>query len=387
VIMAKIRVLIVDDSLFFRTSLERMLKKDPEIEIVGMAYDAADAMQKIQQLRPNVVTLDVEMPRMNGIEFLGKLLPVYSVPVVVVSSAPVRVFDALSAGAVDFVRKPELKSPSDFAAFAADLAEKIKAASMARVHLKKAVSAAAVATAATAAAAGNTARTPAPARSQALAPLAASAAASAATAAAALRSPMASAVSAAKKDTLIAIGASTGGTEATIAVVKNLPASTPGIVIVQHMPPVFTNMYAQRLNRICNMSAIEATDMMRVEQGKIIVAAGDYQLRVMRDAQGYYVTVRPGEKVSGHCPSVDVMFESVASAAGARAIGVLLTGMGQDGANGLLKMRRAGAYTIGQDQESCVVYGMPAVAFEIGAVQKQLPVDQITGDIITYLGR
>ncbi len=385
--MAKIRVLIVDDSLFFRTSLERMLKKDPEIEIVGMAYDAADAMQKIQQLRPNVVTLDVEMPRMNGIEFLGKLLPVYSVPVVVVSSAPVRVFDALSAGAVDFVRKPELKSPSDFAAFAADLAEKIKAASMARVHLKKAVSAAAVATAATAAAAGNTARTPAPARSQALAPLAASAAASAATAAAALRSPMASAVSAAKKDTLIAIGASTGGTEATIAVVKNLPASTPGIVIVQHMPPVFTNMYAQRLNRICNMSAIEATDMMRVEQGKIIVAAGDYQLRVMRDAQGYYVTVRPGEKVSGHCPSVDVMFESVASAAGARAIGVLLTGMGQDGANGLLKMRRAGAYTIGQDQESCVVYGMPAVAFEIGAVQKQLPVDQITGDIITYLGR
>jgi len=380
VIMAKIRVLIVDDSLFFRTSLERMLKKDPEIEIVGMAYDAADAMQKIQQLRPNVVTLDVEMPRMNGIEFLGKLLPVYSVPVVVVSSAPVRVFDALSAGAVDFVRKPELKSPSDFAAFAADLAEKIKAASMARVHLKKAVSAAA----------GNTARTPAPARSQALAPLAplaASAAASAATAAAALRSPMASAVSAAKKDTLIAIGASTGGTEATIAVVKNLPASTPGIVIVQHMPPVFTNMYAQRLNRICNMSAIEATDMMRVEQGKIIVAAGDYQLRVMHDAQGYYVTVRPGEKVSGHCPSVDVMFESVASAAGARAIGVLLTGMGQDGANGLLKMRRAGAYTIGQDQESCVVYGMPAVAFEIGAVQKQLPVDQITGDIITYLGR
>lgn len=310
---------------------------------------------------------------------MGKLLPVYSVPVVVVSSAPVRVFDALSAGAVDFVRKPELKSPSDFAAFAADLAEKIKAASMATVHLKKA------APAATAAAAGSAARTPA--RPPVSAPLAASAAASAATAAAALRSPTASAVSAAKKDTLIAIGASTGGTEATIAVVKNLPASTPGIVIVQHMPPVFTNMYAQRLNRICNMSAVEATDMMRVEQGKIIVAAGDYQLRVMRDAQGYYVTVRPGEKVSGHCPSVDVMFESVAAAAGARSVGILLTGMGQDGANGLLKMRQRGAYTIGQDQESCVVYGMPAVAFELGAVQKQLPVDQITADVITYLSR
>ena len=398
--MAKIRVLIVDDSLFFRTSLERMLKKDPEIEIIGMAYDAADAMQKIQQLRPNVVTLDVEMPKMNGIEFLGKLLPIYSVPVVVVSSAPVRVFDALSAGAVDFVRKPELKSPSDFAAFAADLADKIKAASMARVHLKTAVSAAAAATAATVAAVNSTTRTAAPIgaaslRSSVSAPSAvpptassaASMAASAASAAAALRSPLSPTVSAAKKDTLIAIGASTGGTEATIAVVKNLPASTPGIVIVQHMPPVFTNMYAQRLNRICNMSAVEATDMMRVEQGKIIVAAGDYQLRVMRDAQGYYVTVRPGEKVSGHCPSVDVMFESVSLAAGPRAVGILLTGMGQDGANGLLKMRQRGAYTIGQDQESCVVYGMPAVAFELGAVQKQLPVDQITGDIITYLSR
>lgn len=370
--MGKIRVLIVDDSLFFRTSLERMLKRDPQIEIVGMAYDAADAMQKIQQLRPSVVTLDVEMPKMNGIEFLGKLLPVYRVPVVVVSSAPVRVFDALSAGAVDFVRKPELKSPADFAAFAEDLAEKIKAASMAHVHLRTAAPAPAPA-----------AR---PAVQRAAAPSPVSAAATAASAAAALRpQALGGPINAAKKDTLIAIGASTGGTEATIAVVKNLPAATPGIVIVQHMPPVFTNMYAQRLNRICNMSAVEATDMMRVEQGKIIVAAGDFQLRVMHDAQGYYVTVRPGEKVSGHCPSVDVMFESVAAAAGARSIGVLLTGMGQDGANGLLKMRQRGAYTIGQDQESCVVYGMPAVAFEIGAVTKQLPVDQITADIVGFL--
>ena len=376
--MGKIRVLIVDDSLFFRTSLERMLKKDPQIEIVGMAYDAADAMQKIQQLRPTVVTLDVEMPKMNGIEFLRKLLPVYRVPVVVVSSAPVRVFDALSAGAVDFVRKPELKSPSDFAAFAEDLAEKIKAASMAQVHLRTASSTLAPGPAA--------ARPAPPSRSPVSAPSAASAAATAASAAAALRPASAGGpINATKKDILIAIGASTGGTEATIAVVKNLPAATPGIVIVQHMPPVFTNMYAQRLNRICNMSAVEATDMMRVEQGKIIVAAGDYQLRVMRDAQGYYVTVRPGEKVSGHCPSVDVMFESVAASAGARSIGVLLTGMGADGANGLLKMRQRGAYTIGQDQESRVVYGMPAVAFELGAVTKQLPVDQITADLVSYL--
>ncbi len=167
--------------------------------------------------------------------------------------------------------------------------------------------------------------------------------------------------------------------------VKNLPAATPGIVIVQHMPPVFTNMYAQRLNRICNMSAVEATDMMRVEQGKIIVAAGDYQLRVMRDAQGYYVTVRPGEKVSGHCPSVDVMFESVAASAGARSIGVLLTGMGADGANGLLKMRQRGAYTIGQDKESSVVYGMPGVAQNIGAVCIQASCDNVSNVLLRHL--
>lgn len=350
----RIRVLIVDDSLFFRTSLERTLKNDPSIQIVGMAYDSFDALEKIKQLHPDVVTLDVEMPKLNGIEFLKKLLPVHRIPVVVVSSAPIQVFDALSAGAVDFVRKPELKSPSDFSLFASDLAEKIKAASVAKVRIVGA--------------SAPTAFTPAP-KSR---PSAVS---------------VASAPSFFQKNVVIAIGASTGGTEATISVVKNLPASTPGIVIVQHMPPVFTNMYAQRLNRICNMRAVEATDGERVETGKIIVGAGDYHLRLARDAQGYYVTSRPGEKVSGHCPSVDVLFESVASAAGSSAIGILLTGMGADGAQGLLKMRRRGAYTIGQDQESCVVYGMPMVANEIGAVQKQLSLDLIANDILTYLSR
>ncbi len=374
----KIRVLIVDDSLFFRTSLERALKKDPAIEIVGMAYDAHDAMDKIQKLRPSVVTLDVEMPKMNGIDFLRKLLPVHRVPVVVVSAAPVQVFDALSAGAVDFVRKPELRSPSDFAAFSADLAEKIKAASMAKVHLPR-TAAAPAAPAAVSPAAAVPAAFPAPAS--------APAAASPMAAPAIFTRPLPAFAGPRNKDTVIAIGASTGGTEATVAVVKNLPANTPGIVIVQHMPPVFTSMYAQRLNRICNMRAVEATDMERVEQGKIIIGAGEYHLRLARDAQGYYVTSRPGEKVSGHCPSVDVLFDSVASTAGPNAVGVILTGMGSDGAQGLLKMRRRGAYTIGQDQETCVVYGMPCVAFENGAVQKQLPLDSIAADILNYVGK
>lgn len=371
-ILRKIRVLIVDDSLFFRTSLQRALKADAEIEIVGMAYDAQDAMTKIQQIRPDVVTLDVEMPKMNGIDFLRKLLPVQRVPVVVVSAAPVQVFDALSAGAVDFVRKPELRSPSDFANFADDLADKIKAASMAKVRLP-----------APAAAAAPPATPPRMRPVMGAAPV--SPAASPAAAPALFR-PMPAFAGPRNKDTVIAIGASTGGTEATIAVIKNLPANTPGIVIVQHMPPVFTSMYAQRLNRICNMRAVEARDMERVEQGKIIIGAGDFHLRLARDAQGYYVTSRPGEKVSGHCPSVDVLFESVAMTAGANAVGVILTGMGADGAQGLLKMRRRGAYTIGQDQETCVVYGMPCVAFENGAVQKQLPLDAIAADILTYVG-
>lgn len=375
-IVKKIRVLIVDDSLFFRTSLERALKKDAAIEIVGMAYDAHDAMDKIQKLRPNVVTLDVEMPKMNGIDFLRKLLPIYRVPVVVVSAAPVQVFDALSAGAVDFVRKPELRSPADFAAFSADLADKIKAASMAKVRLPASMAPTPVRPAAA----------PAMQRPTASAPAAAVSSAPAA-APAIITRPLPAFAGPRNKDTVIAIGASTGGTEATVAVVKNLPANTPGIVIVQHMPPVFTSMYAQRLNRICHMRAVEATDMERVEQGKIIIGAGEYHLRLARDAQGYYVTSRPGEKVSGHCPSVDVLFDSVASAAGPNAVGVILTGMGSDGAEGLLKMHRRGAYTIGQDQETCVVYGMPCVAYEKGAVKKQLPLDSIAADILNYVGR
>lgn len=380
-----IRVLIVDDSLFFRTSLERALKKNSNIEIAGLAVDADDALEKIRRLRPDVVSLDVEMPKMNGIDFLKKLLPIYRVPVVVVSAAPVKVFDALSAGAVDFVRKPELRSPSDFANFADDLAEKIKAASMAKVRLPAALAATA---SAAAAAAPRPAATPAaPAAPAAAAPkLPVMGAPPRPAGAPAIQRPLPPFAGPRNPNAVIAIGASTGGTEATIAVVKNLPANMPGIVIVQHMPAVFTSMYAQRLNRICNMRAVEAKDMERVEQGKIIIGAGDFHLRLARDAQGYYVTSRPGEKVSGHCPSVDVLFDSVASAAGANAVGVILTGMGSDGAEGLLKMRRRGAYTIGQDQETCVVYGMPCVAYEKGAVQKQLPLDAITAELVSYVG-
>ncbi len=339
--LSKIRVLIVDDSIFFRTTLERGLKADPRIEVVGTAADALEAMNKIQELRPDVVTLDVEMPKLSGIDFLKKLMPVHPVPVIVVSAMPIRVLDALDAGAVDFARKPDIKSSQDFKSFLAELTVKIKIASVARVH-----------------------RAP---QSPAPVPL------------------VLNGGGTSLGDTVIAIGASTGGTEAILAVVRDLPPTTPGIVVVQHMPPVFTKMYAERLDRVCRMRVTEAVHRERVEPGKIIVGAGDFHLRLAKDALGYYVRSEPGPRVSGHCPSVDVLFESVAGTAGGHAMGILLTGMGADGAAGLLKMRRAGAYTVGQDEESCVVYGMPRVAWDRGAVASQLPLGSIGADIIRFL--
>lgn len=347
--VAKIRVLLVDDSLFFLKQLELGLQADPRIEVVGMAKDPIEAEQKIRQLRPDVVTLDVEMPKMNGIEFLRKLMPVFPVPVIVVSSLPIRVLDALEAGAVDFVRKPEVNTGQTRMSFMNDLRNQVKMASVAKVQHK--------------------AQSP----SATVAPHA---------------MPVKSAPSlkpGTRQGTVIAIGASTGGTEAILKVVKQLPPTTPGIVMVQHMPASFTKMFAQRLDSICQMKVVEATNRERIETGKIILAAGDYHLRVAKDVLGYYVRSEPGPKVSGHCPSVDVLFESVAAIYGRGAIGVILTGMGADGSSGLLKMRQAGSYNIGQDKESCVVYGMPQVAFNIGAVSKQLPLENIGSEIIRHL--
>ncbi len=338
----KTRVLVVDDSILFRTTLTKRLETDPNLEVIATASNAMDAMTKIEQLRPDVVTLDVEMPKMSGIEFLKKLMPLHPTPVVVVSSAPITALDALDAGAVDFVKKPQVSSPQDLDIFIRDLISKIKIASIARVGQRKPLTAASLL--------GKTSS---------------------------LIKPV--------DDMVIAIGASTGGTEAILEVVKELPATTPGIVIVQHMPPVFTRMYAERLNKICKMRVKEAEDGDRVEAGKIIIGAGEFHLRLAKDSQGYYVRSQRGEKVSGHCPSVDVLFDSVAATAKGRAMGVILTGMGADGAKGLLAMKKAGAYTVGQDKESCVVYGMPMVAFNIGGVTKQFPLNQIGDEIIRHL--
>jgi len=344
--LSKIRVLIVDDSITFRRALEIGLSNDMNIEIIGTAMDAMDAMEKITALKPDVVTLDVEMPKMNGIDFLKKLMPIHPVPVIVVSSLPINTFDALQAGAVDFVRKPVVKGAFDMNNFISDLTVKVKVASKAHIPAPRVL----------------TAVRPANAPSGGLI-----------------------LNRAASNNLVIAIGASTGGTEAILAVVRDLPPTTPGIIVVQHMPPVFTNMYAQRLNRICKMKVKEAENGDRVEQGKIIIAAGDYHLRLLKDSNGYFIRSEQGAKVSGHCPSVDVMFDSVAASAGRNAIGVILTGMGADGAKGITKLHDTGAYTIGQDKDSCVVYGMPMEAFKLGGISKQFPVNQIGDEIIRYL--
>lgn len=339
----RIRVLVVDDSLLFRETLSKKLAMDSHLEIVGTAVDSYDAFEKIKALSPDVVTLDVEMPKLNGIEFLKKLMPQRPVPVVVVSSLPINALDALDAGAVDFVKKPLIKSPADFDSFIRELSVKIKIASTARVGQKVMHHA------------------PNPVTTNP------------------------TSITRTHSDMVIAIGASTGGTEAILSVIQDLPVTTPGIVIVQHMPPVFTSMYAQRLDKICKMSVKEAVNGDRVEQGKVIIAAGEYHLTLASDMRGFYVKSEMGEKVSGHCPSVDVLFSSVAKVAGRKALGVILTGMGADGAKGMLEMKNKGAHTIGQDKDSCVVYGMPMVAFNIGGVIKQAPLDQISTEIIRYL--
>lgn len=337
----KIKVLIIDDSMMVRQLFSKRLSEDPGIEIVGKAADVYEARDMIIKYNPDVVTLDVEMPKMNGIEFLKRLMPQYPLPVIVVSAVNARVFDALHAGAVEFVTKPTSNTNLDI--FFKELIVKIKIASTAKV--------------------GHHKRTIIKQTNQ-------------------LDSDYKNA------NKIIAIGSSTGGTNAIYEILKELPRNIPGIVIVQHMPPVFTKLYADRINETCLIEVKEAEDGDEVLPGRALIAPGGYHMRVKKLGAKMVIETEKGtedNKVSGHCPSVDVLFGSVAEAAKNNAIGVILTGMGKDGADGLLKMKRNGAKTIGQDEHSCVVYGMPKVAYEVGAVDIQMPLQNIAAGIINVL--
>lgn len=333
-----IKVLVVDDSIVFREVLSKGISSDPGITVVATAKDPFEARDKILLHKPDVVTCDVEMPKMNGIEFVRRLIPQYPIPVIVVSSISDSVFEAMNAGAVDFVVKPDMGNIRNLEQFIYDLIDKIKIASNAKIVQ-------------------DTVRSTITGRSS----------------------------GSFDSRKIIAIGASTGGTEAIAKILSNMPSTIPGVVIVQHIPPVFSRLFAERLNSSTNLHVKEAETGDYVEQGKVLIAPGEKHMRIKRVSDRYKVECFTCDKVNGHCPSVDVLFESVAKEAGKDAIGVILTGMGYDGAKGLLAIKRSGAQTIGQDEKSSVVYGMPKVAYNIGAVCKQLSLDKIPFSIMDML--
>jgi two-component system, chemotaxis family, protein-glutamate methylesterase/glutaminase len=345
-ITPRIKVLIVDDSAIVRKILSEALAGEPDIEIAGTAPDPYVARDKILSLAPDVLTLDIEMPRMNGLTFLEKLMRFHPMPVIVISSLAqpsCRVaLQALEMGAVDVLGKPG--GPYSVGELRDGLAQKVRAAAVARIRR-------------TGAAPSPVARPPLPA------------------------------IAAPSDDALLAIGASTGGTEAIAAVLARLPASTPGTVIAQHIPPEFSRAFAGRLNESCAMEVREARDGDAIRPGLALIAPGDFHMTVRRAGGKLFVNVKTGPRVCYQRPSVDVLLHSAAEAAGGRAVGVILTGMGNDGAQGMLRMRQAGARTIAQDEASCVVFGMPREAIALGAVEQVLPLDRIAEAIAQSVAR
>ncbi|PPQ33403.1 protein-glutamate methylesterase/protein-glutamine glutaminase [Rhodopila globiformis] len=350
-----IRVLVVDDSALMRQLLSEVLGRLPDIEVAGTASDPYVAREKIKALHPDVLTLDLEMPRMDGLTFLERLMALHPMPVVVLSSFSSRAADtalqALRLGAVDCVAKPGGDIRNGLAALQADLAAKIRSAAAARIGLAPE-------------------RRPRP---TALPRQPVSVAATGASTAVAATGA---------SNVIIAIGASTGGVEALHAVLTALPPDMPPILVTQHMPAGFTTSFARRLNDECALSVTEAKDRQPVRPGHVYLANGAFHLELVRSGLELACRLHDGPPVGGHRPSVDVLFRSVARAAGSRAVGVILTGMGRDGADGLLAMRRAGARTIGQDEASCIVYGMPCAARAAGAVELELPLQRIPQGIV-----
>jgi two-component system chemotaxis response regulator CheB len=349
-----IKVLIIDDSALMRSLLTEIIAGAPDLQVVGSAPDPIAAREMIKALSPDVLTLDVEMPKMDGLEFLGRLMRLRPMPVVMISSLTARgseaTLQALELGAVDFVAKPRAESLALLQGYAEEIRDKIRAAKGA--HLRRPLPVSLVSS-------------PSP-RPEAL--------------------PPATGLSGrALNDRLIAIGASTGGTEAIKEVLVRLPAEVPGIVMVQHMPETFTPSFAKRLDSLGAMRVIEAQGGERIAPGHAYLAPGHSHLTVKRSGGGWVTELSKSEPVNRHRPAVDVLFNSVAKEAGRNAIGVILTGMGKDGAQGMLAMKNAGAWNIGQDQESCVVYGMPREAALVGAVDEVASLNNVAARILARL--
>lgn len=355
-IKKRIRVLVVDDSAVVRQTLTAIIEADPLLELIGTASDPFVAAKKMMTEIPDVITLDVEMPRMDGLTFLQRIMTQHPIPVVIISSLTAAgtetAMKALEYGAVEIITKPQMNTKSFFQESSIRICDAIKAAAHARVKLKRRMHATTIKV-----------------------------------------EPRYSAdvvIPDYKRDNsmlkttekVVAVGASTGGTEALATFLQALPPDSPGIVIVQHMPEGFTRSFADRLNRICDISVKEAENNDSVIRGRALIAPGNKHTLLKRSGARYYVEVTDGPLVNRHRPSVDVLFRSVAINAGANAVGVIMTGMGGDGAKGLLEMKNVGAYTIAQDEQSCVVFGMPHEAIKIEAHQQILPLDSIAGMVL-----
>ncbi|HET9955734.1 MAG TPA: chemotaxis response regulator protein-glutamate methylesterase [Polyangiaceae bacterium] len=362
---ARIRVLVVDDSALMRQLLRQLIENDPELCVVDTASDPLQAWNKIQSRTPDVLTLDVEMPKMDGLTFLDKLMRAQPLPVVMVSSLTEQGCDttlrALELGAVDYVCKPQMDLAQGMHELAHELRQKLKVAARARVQARLRSHSA-----------------PAP-RKPSVSPRGLEGAR-----ADARKVPGAKLDPSRTSPRVVAIGASTGGTEALKSVLTALPPDAPGIVIVQHMPENFTRQFANRLNGLCRIEVREAADQDRITPGLALIAPGSHHMQVEKAVGGFRVRLQAGPPIDHHRPSVDVLFESCAKTIGAQALGVILTGMGSDGARGLAAMRRSGAFTLGQDEQTCVVYGMPKEALLRGGVARQAPLGQIASLIVAH---
>jgi two-component system chemotaxis response regulator CheB len=345
----KIKVLIVDDSALIRSVMSEIINSQPDMEVVGVAPDPLVARELIKQTNPDVLTLDVEMPKMDGLDFLEKLMRLRPMPVVMVSSLTERgseiTMRALELGAVDFVTKPKISIQSGMREYTDLIADKIRAASKARIRAR------------TLPQPGAEGQSPLPQ----------------------LRNPLMS------SEKLIIIGASTGGTEAIREFLMQMPSDCPGILITQHMPEGFTRSFAKRLDSLCKISVQEAAGNERVLPGHAYIAPGHSHLTLTRSGANYMTRLDQGEPVNRHRPSVDVLFRSVAQHAGKNAVGVILTGMGKDGAAGMLEMKNAGAYNFAQDEASCVVFGMPREAIAVGATHEVGALTALPGMVLGYL--
>lgn len=352
--LKKIKVLVVDDSALMRKLLSTLLNADRQIEVVGTAMDAFVARDKIKALKPDVITLDMEMPKMDGIMFLSNLMRLRPMPVVVISTLTTKSADvtmrALDLGAVDFVTKPKTDLEHTLGDYSLEICRKVKAASRASIS----------------ALSSNSSTLDANSSAAKSAPIG-----------------KVSELGYSTTDKVIAIGASTGGTEAIKEVLLKMRPDCPGIAIAQHIPPVFSRSFAERMNRISPIIVCEASDNQLIIPGHAYVAPGDRHLEVIRDGAKYRCRLHDGEPVNRHKPSVDVLFDSVAKNVGENALGVILTGMGKDGAGGLKRMKEAGAVTIAQDEKSSVVWGMPGAAVKLGGVDKVLSLDTIAGSVLS----